>query len=413
MKTRQQQLALTSFITILLSDIFEYLGAVAFLPINPTAFTITLRFTSLFCMILYARRSKWRNLIPSMGITLTNLLIFWNVITIIRGAYNADIYYDWRFLVLSSLFYFTIPLAIVIGITILHNAPIIITLLKKVYLYSLILIPLSAINVYVYARTVISVWLMLLLSAYINNKWRILIFVTAFFSMVTAFEIRANFLRVSIGVLLLLLYYFRNIIKIVWLKIICFVVFLAPLILLYLGVTGVFNAFQPFESNDAFVISDGGKESSNLMADTRTGLYIEVLNSVAADNIVFFGGGATARYKTEMFVLTGNLAERYGAEVGFLNTLLYSGIVGVLIYLLILCYAAYLGLSKSNNFLCKMLALFLAFRWVLFFIEDITKFDMNFYFLWIAVGMCFSNQFRSITDRQITIWVNKYILPKT
>lgn len=120
MKTRQQQLALTSFITILLSDIFEYLGAVAFLPINPTAFTITLRFTSLFCMILYARRSKWRNLIPSMGITLTNLLIFWNVITIIRGAYNADIYYDWRFLVLSSLFYFTIPLAIVIGITILH-----------------------------------------------------------------------------------------------------------------------------------------------------------------------------------------------------------------------------------------------------------------------------------------------------
>ncbi|OJU51466.1 MAG: hypothetical protein BGN96_00045 [Bacteroidales bacterium 45-6] len=81
----------------------------------------------------------------------------------------------------------------------------------------------------------------------------------------------------------------------------------------------------------------------------------------------------------------------------------------MLLYFFVLIYAAYLGLSKSNNFFCKIIAVFLAFRWVLFFIEDITKYDMNFYFLWVAVGVCFSNQFRNLSDEQIKIWTAKYI----
>lgn len=410
MNSKQSRLAVISFLTILIPDILEYIAGGGVLPFNPAIFTAILRFVSVYCLIVYVRNTNWKRQVPKYAVKLLSVLIVWNIITIIRGAFNANMYYDWRFLFLSSLFYFLIPLSAIIGITILFNGTLLRVIITKVYPYALFLLPLSALHLLAYARTVISVWFFVMLSIYIKNKWRILILITAFLSMITAFEIRANFLRVAIAVLLFGLNMFRGVIRLVWLKIACFLLFLAPFILLYLGIAGTFNVFQPFDDEeDVFVIDQGGKESSNLVADTRTGLYVEVLNSVVADNILLFGGGATAKYKSDTFVLTDNMTERYGAEVGFLNTLLYSGLIGVLLYFFVLIYAAYLGLSKSNNFFCKIIAVFLAFRWVLFFIEDITKYDMNFYFLWVAVGVCFSNQFRNLSDEQIKIWTAKYI----
>ncbi|MFT3949345.1 MAG: hypothetical protein QM763_20445 [Agriterribacter sp.] len=413
MNSNQSRLAVISFLTILLSDILDYIAGGGILPFNPAIFTAILRFVSVYCLIVYIRNTNWKDQIPKHAVNLLSFLIVWNVLTIVRGVFNADMYYDWRFLILSSLFYFLIPLSAIIGITILFNGRLLRIIIKKVYFYALLLLPLQALQLMAYARAVISVWFFMMLSIYFKNKWRILIFITAFVSMITAFEIRANFLRVSISVLLFALYTLKGVIKHTWLKITCFTLFLVPFVLIYLGISGTFNIFQPFgEKDEVFVIDNdiGGNENSNLIADTRTGLYVEVLNSVVADNILIFGGGATAKYKSATFELSDNMTERYGAEVGFLNTLLYSGLIGVILYFWVLTYAAYLGLNKSNNFFCKIISIFLGFRWVLFFIEDITKYDMNFYFLWVAVGVCFSNQFRNLSDEQIKIWIAKYVL---
>lgn len=185
---------------------------------------------------------------------------------------------------------------------------------------------------------------------------------------------------------------------------------MAPFILIFLGFTGKFNVFQPFEDNDEiFVVGEGEKASTNLAQDTRTGLYQEIFASIHDNVSLVFGGGATAKYESRIIIEANNDRGRYRSEVGFLNTILYSGIVGVVLYFLILCYAAYYALNRSNNFFSKILAVFLAFRWVLFFVEDITMYDMNFYFLWIAIGICFSNQFRNQTDYQIKGWVTRYV----
>ncbi|MBN8787930.1 MAG: hypothetical protein J0I84_12650, partial [Terrimonas sp.] len=191
-------------------------------------------------MIVYVRNTNWERQVPKYAVKLLSVLIVWNIITIIRGAFNANMYYDWRFLFLSSLFYFLIPLSAIIGITILFNGTLLRVIITKVYPYALFLLPLSALHLLAYARTVISVWFFVMLSIYIKNKWRILILITAFLSMITAFEIRANFLRVAIAVLLFGLNMFRGVIRLVWLKIACFLLFLAPFILLYLGIAGTF-----------------------------------------------------------------------------------------------------------------------------------------------------------------------------
>ena len=61
-----------------------------------------------------------------------------------------------------------------------------------------------------------------------------------------------------------------------------------------------------------------------------------MLSSVLENNALIFGGGATAKYKSDMFITIDDGRGRYGAEVGFLNTLLYAGAVGVLFYFFIL-----------------------------------------------------------------------------
>lgn len=52
-------------------------------------------------------------------------------------------------------------------------------------------------------------------------------------------------------------------------------------------------------------------------------------------------------------------ANRYASEVGALNTLLYSGIIGLLLYWIIFFYASYKAINDSDNILSRMLGLFI------------------------------------------------------
>ena len=374
--------------------------------------TAILKVISLYSLIFYIRKCDWKNQIPLRALRIFKGLILWNILIIARGVLNAKDYWDWRFLGLSSFFYFLIPYAMVIGIMFFSNAPFFRFAYKKAYVYATVLIPFTFMGMFLYGKAVISVWFYLLLSIYIPKRRRLLIFTTALLALVTCYEVRANVLRIIVALCLFSAYYFRRFIRISYLKIVCFLLFITPLIFLSLGVTGYYNIFQPFDEDEQFVISEGGKESSNLIQDTRTGLYVEVLSSVMENKTLLFGGGATEKYKSDLFITIDDGRGRYGAEVGFLNTLLYAGILGVLLYFIILITACYYAINYSNSFLSKMLGVFIAFRWVLFFIEDITKYDLNFYFLWIAIGMCFSTQFRMQTDDDLKKWLLKNVARK-
>jgi hypothetical protein len=410
MNIKLRRAVLYSFIAVLIADVLEYLSILAIGSTNFAIVTAILKVISFCYLIFYIRKCDWKKQIPIKALRLFKILIFWNIITIIRGALNANDYWDWRFFGLSSFFYFLVPYAMVIGVMFFSNASFFRFVYKRIYIYATVLIPFTFMGLFLYGRAVISVWFYVLLSIYIPKRRRLLIFATALTAVVTCYEIRANVLRIVMAICLFMAYYFRRFIRISYLKIACFLFFITPLVLLSLGISGYFNVFQPFDEDEQFVISEAGKESSNLIQDTRTGLYVEVLSSVLESKTLIFGGGATAKYKSDMFITIDDGRGRYGAEVGFLNTLLYAGIIGVLLYFLVLMAAAYYAINCSNNFLSKILGVFVAFRWMVFFIEDITKYDINFYFLWIAIGMCFSTQFRMQTDNDLKRWLVKNVV---
>ena len=149
------------------------------------------------------------------------------------------------------------------------------------------------------------------------------------------------------------------------------------------------------------VVEGAAGATENMLADTRTFLYQETLTSMNKHNSFLFGEGGCGKYESLAFKNDLIGAYRYGSEVGFLNTLLYSGIIGVLLYAFVFYKASRLAICQSNNVLAKLIGLFVIFRWDYFFVEEFTKFNTNFFFLWLMIGMCLSPTFRNMSDEEI------------
>lgn len=401
----------TSFFSLLLSDAIYYISVSMRLPVDATYVIVACRLISLFCLLWFNHKLKWKNEMPVWVSRFFTWMILWNIIAIVRGIFNADDYWDWKYLFLNASFTMLIPYAMIIGILFKYSDDLFITIVTRLFVFGYLILPLTLkidLERELFPRSMITVSFFLITIPYIRPKWRIVITCAAVASVVLAYDFRTNVMRIIFSLLLVLLYYCRKYITAVMLKLGCIILLTLPAIFLFLGVTGQYNIFKPTDNIDKYAVSYGnGGNESNLAIDTRTFLYQEVFASMLANNSLLLGEGAIGKYKTEYFDESVDQNRgRYGAEVGFLNTLLYTGIVGVVLYALVLFAAIYYGLGGSNNFFCKMLALFLAFRWVVFFIEDIVQYDMNYYFLWMSIGLCLSKDFRMLSDADIAGYFN-------
>lgn len=78
--------------------------------------------------------------------------------------------------------------------------------------------------------------------------------------------------------------------------------------------------------------------------------------------------------------------------------------MGVVLYFLIFFRASYLAVNRSKNIYIKMLGIFIAFRWLFSWIEDVNNFTVNYFMLMIILGICFSHSFRKMTNNEIVVW---------
>jgi hypothetical protein len=178
---------------------------------------------------------------------------------------------------------------------------------------------------------------------------------------------------------------------------------------------GVFNVFKM----DKYIKGEykisrstkGEEKEESLTTDTRTFLYEEVLESAVKHNYSLLGrtparGNDSASFGSFLAdeLNTGKM-ERFSNEVSILNVFTWTGLVGVILYFFIFIKASYLAINKSNNIYVKIIGLYVAFRWTYAWVEDFSRFDLSYLFLWIMIGMCFSRAFRNMTDLELKLWV--------
>lgn len=226
-----------------------------------------------------------------------------------------------------------------------------------------------------------------------SNRDKIITLVISVSVILISVTHRAGLIRILLSYFIVLVYFIILNVKIskAFIYIVVFCLLLMPFYFLYTGINGK-SVFQS-------VLGESTAEYSqkDLRIDTRTFLYSEVLQDLKLNRAFPFGKGIYGGYASDSF----QTWSRKGVEVGFLQILLKSGIVGFIVYFILIFSAIFRALGKSKNLFLKCLALLLSGYFLMFFIENVLAFDLLNIVVWLAVGMCHSKDLLRLNDHEI------------
>lgn len=226
---------------------------------------------------------------------------------------------------------------------------------------------------------------------------------------------RSSIIRFAVSAVFALSIYFKRIIPTTLVKSICFVLLVSPIVLLYLGISGIFNVFKIQDElgiEEYSVDSSFNKgEQENLISDTRTFLYMEEIQSAINNDYVVFGRSLSRGYDSN--VIQGvdwkkDRNERWSCEVRMLNVFNYMGVVGVIIVALLYMVASLRALFFSKSYIMQIVGVYVAFRWFYAWVEDFDRFDFINLYLWIPIIMCYSTRFLNMSDNDFKIWIHGF-----
>lgn len=338
------------------------------------------------------------------------LYLLWNTVCIVRGAFVAEMYWDWKALTGN-----TMALLMPIVVFSSTNKMVVQSLLSFYLKYTLPFFLLLGLitRTDAFGFYLIPVSLLILFLPVFTKQQKYIVLLVTIILFIADPAARSNVIKFGVPFIILLIYYFRNKISVNIFEVSRLALFIIPIVFLFLGITGTFNVFNikeyfKDEITATGVDNEGNRVDMNLVEDTRTFIYDEVLRSAVNNNYWLLGRTPARGNDSESFgalgaELTGRY-ERIENEIGIANVFTWTGLVGVVFYFLIFYRASYLAINKSRNIYVKMLGLYVAFRWLFSWIEDVNNFSLNYFMLMIMIGLCISYSFRNMTDNEITIW---------
>lgn len=400
-------------ITILLIGIFNVTSA-ALPRFSVLSFLdqTTIKWTATFftLMIFFLSWRYFFDAINKREMIVVNIYLLWTAISIIRGLFEVESYWEWKGFISNSMG-LLLPL-IVYSAT---NRVVVQSLLAfyvkyglPLFLFLIVLIRPDAYGFYLMPVSFLLIFLPAL-----STKQRIILFFFAAIVLLADLGARSNVIKFAIPLLILTIYYFRSYLSKSILEFARVMLIVTPFVFFLLGATGTFNIFNTSEylgeQNVTKTNLKGEQYEENLVGDTRTFIYVEVLQSAINNDYWLFGRSAARGNDSEAFgavnyELTGRY-ERLANEVGVANVFTWMGVIGVILYLLVFIKASFLAVNRSNNIYAKMIGIYVAFRWLYSWVEDVNNFSLNYFMLWIMIGLCFSYSFRMMSDYEVTIWI--------
>lgn len=240
---------------------------------------------------------------------------------------------------------------------------------------------------------------------YLKKSWKIIILLLTAIA-ISDFGARSIFAKYVIAFLLGFSFWIGFRIPQRLMKFGSILLFIIPIIFLILGVTGLYNIFQyGNESKKELILHINNATSEDLLADTRTFAYEAVITTSVKNNTILFGMTPAKNAKTKQFQNTILKITGRKNECGITNLYMWCGIIGVVLLMAIYIKAVYLSICRSNNYISKLLGIYIAFRWMWFWIEDIQDYYIDNIVLYAMIAMCFSKQFRKLRDIQIALFI--------
>lgn len=339
------------------------------------------------------------------------------VFSAIYGAiFMTENYWDWKLLV-SNLMVFFLPLASLTFGNPVYIPNVLKCWFKYAWIILIFLIPFLQSNAY--GRFLVPFTFLALFITHLNKKYILLTLIAYSITIFYGYDSRSDVLKFSICLVLgisMLFPYIWKMKKFLWC--IAITLIITPIIFFILGVSGAFNIFKIEEElglEGKYKMKNSGGDEYSALTDTRTFLYVEELQSAINNNYIVFGRSIARGYDSASIgdlidAATGiKRGERQSCETSILNIFNYFGAIGVLIYFIIFFRASFLAILHSQNIFIPVIGIYVAFRWLFAWIEDFSYFDLNYMFLWIFVGMCYSPIFRNMSNQDFKKWLYKII----
>ena len=390
---KYSNLVILLFITIVITD-----GAAFTIPINPPVVLYSLMYMCMFILIFLALQSTEFTNLPDSGKTLFKLFWLHALIIIVYSLFVAHTYWDYKFIFINHLASVIITFCIFIGLKLELNLNLFKFIIK-------ILFPLGLFLSYfvwssypnLIARPLVPIFFFILAFPFLKLKHQWLVLAISILCILILLDWRANIFRI-IGCWTIVLLYYLSLLKHRLKNLIFALIVSIPFLSIFLGIQGTLDIFQFATESNVEVMLD--------KSNTRTLLYQEIYWTIKESVTRFiFGGSAVGGYISPLSNLPGlNLVTdkgRYGSEVAFLNTLIKTGIIGVIFDILIFFIPAYFAINQSNNNFSKILGFYLALSWLLYFVGTPVQINLNNFFSYFIIGLCLSPSLRNSTDAEI------------
>lgn len=343
-------------------------------------------------------------------------LLYLGFSAVYGAIFMTENYWDWKLLV-NNLMVFSLPLT-----SLVFGNPIYLPQILKYwfrYAWIILILLMPFLGSDAYGRFLVPFTFLALFITRLNKKYIIFTIVAYLITITLGSASRSDMLKFSVCLILGL----SMLISFIWEKRklilgIAIAMMISPIVFFILGISGIFNIFKIEEElgiEGKYELQSSGGEEYSALTDTRTFLYVEELQSAVNNNYVILGRSIARGYDSIAFgeemdhVLGIKRGERQICETSILNIFNYFGIVGVVIYFTIFFRASFLAIYKSRNVFIPVIGVYVSFRWLFAWIEDFSRFDLNYLFLWILIGICYSPIFRNMSNQDFKIWLSNII----
>ena len=323
---------------------------------------------------------------------------FFVILLIITLSNTENNYWDYKFVFITIVPFILFYLVFILGYKI-ENIKYLIKIYSKYFfpISILLFIFIEDLNPELISRLLSPLSLLFLFFKYVNIVKKIMMLLLSYIIIFYDETFRTNIFNIIFSFSLIILFYL-NFKKVFIYKTLFYLIIFFPVILIIASLYFNFDFF--------LYISNLFKSdlSPNLTANTRSFLYIETYNSINSLKDLLFGQGLNASYISDFFSKNSSLifAEgRFRSEVGFLNLILKTGILGFVLYSLIFILPSYLGIVHSSNIVSKILSLKLMSYWLLLFIELYQEVNVNYFIIYFTSGLLMSKRLRNFDEVEI------------
>jgi len=339
------------------------------------------------------------------------------VFSAIYGAiFMTENYWDWKLLV-SNLMVFSLPFASLLFGNPIHLPRVLKCWFRYAWIILILLAPFLSSDAY--GRFLVPFTFLALFITHLNKKYVIFTIIAYLITITLGSASRSDMIKFSICLILGLSMW----LSFIWEKrklilSIAIAMMITPIIFFILGISSIFNIFNIEEDlglEGKYELKSSGGEKYSALTDTRTFLYVEELHSAINNDYVLLGRSIARGYDSILFgeeidqAMGIKREERQSCETSILNVFNYFGVIGVVIYFIIFFGASFLAIYRSRNVFIPVIGIYVAFRWMFAWIEDFSRFDLNYLFLWIFIGMCYSPVFRNMSNQYFKKWLYNII----